>query len=103
MRAWTEMVQELRYFVQNRKDKKRSRLVQKQTPSSTRWPHRHDTVLADKMTIWCQPYAESGGVWVEARSGFRTRLPQRGGGGGGGEEQLVSAGYPWRLTCSGYL
>lgn len=76
-------------FFYKRKDKNRSCLVQKQTPSSSTQPHTHDTVPANKTTICCQQCAQIGGVRVEARSGFRTRLAQREGGGG---EHLVPAG-----------
>ncbi len=79
MKARREMVQE-----QSFKDKNRNCLVQKQTPSSDTRPHTRDTVLPDTTTICCQQYAQIGGVRVEARSEFRTRLAQRGGGGGGG-------------------
>lgn len=65
------------FFLKRKKDKNRNCLVQKQTPSSKTWPHTHDTVLSDKTTICCQQYAHIGGVRVDARSGFGTRLTQR--------------------------
>lgn len=62
-------------------DKNGNGLVQKQTPSSNTWLHTQDTVLSDKTNICCQQYGQTGGVRVEARSGFRTRATQREGGG----------------------